>query len=64
MQLAALQEELAVEEAAAQREAVAAHQAGAVAGVEAAFAGTAAIMARYDAAEADDAFTAPQLPVY
>ena len=46
----ALQEELAVEEAAAQREAVAAHQVAAVAGVEAAFAGTAAIMARYDAA--------------
>ena len=64
LQLAALQEELAVEEAAAQREAVAAHQAAAVAGVEAAFNGTAAIMARYDAAGADDAFTAPQLPAY
>ena len=49
---------------AAQREAVAAHQAAAVAGVEVAFNGTAAIMARYDAAGADDAFTAPQLPAY
>ena len=35
-----------------------------MAGVEAAFNGTAAIMARYDAAGADDAFTAPQLPAY
>ena len=64
LQVAALREELAVEEAAAQREVVAAHQAAAVAGVEAAFAGTAAIMARYDGAGADDAFTAPRLPVY
>ena len=64
LQVAALQEELAVEEAAAQREAVAAQQAAALAGVEAAFNGTAAIMARYDDAGANDAFGKPQLPVY
>ena len=64
MQVAALREELAVEEAAAAREAAAALEAATVAGIEAAFNGTAAIMARYDAAAADTAFSEPRLPVY
>lgn len=64
MQVAALREELAVEEAAATREAAAALEAATVAGIRAAFNGTAAIMGRYDAAAADTAFSAPRLPTY
>lgn len=64
MQVAALREELAVEEAAASRESAAALEAATVAGIQAAFDGTAAIMGRYDAAAADTAFSAPRLPAY
>ena len=64
LQVAALQEELAIEEVAARREAAAAYQAAKLDGIRAAFVGTAAIMARFDDAGADDAFNRPQLPVY
>ncbi|MCY4479062.1 MAG: hypothetical protein OXB97_04145 [Rhodospirillales bacterium] len=64
LQVAALREELVIEEAATRREAAAAYQAAKLNGIRAAFDGTAAIMARYDDAGADTAFTRPQLPVY
>ena len=64
LQVAALQEELAIEEAATRREAAATYQAAKLDGIQAAFDGTAAIMARYDDVGADTAFTRPQLPVY
>lgn len=64
LQLAALREEQELEQQAAAREAVAAQQAAILAGVEAAFAGTDAVLARYDAGAADAATTTPVLPAY
>ena len=64
LQLAALREEHDLEQQAAAREAVAAQQAANLAGIEAAFAGTDAILARYDAGAADAAGVTPVLPAY
>ena len=64
LQLAALREEQALEERAAAREALAALDAANLAGIEAAFNGTDAILALYDATGADAAFSSPALPVY
>ncbi len=64
LQVEAQQEELAVAEASVKREAAAAYQAAKLNGIRAAFDGTAAIMASFDDAGADDAFNRPRLPVY
>ena len=64
LQLAALREELEIEEAVARREAVAELSAQGVAGVAATFTGTAALMARFDRAGADAAFARQVRPAY
>ncbi len=64
LQLAALREEQALEEQAAKREALATYREATLDGIQAAFAGTVAVMARYDGTGADAASTTPTLPVY
>ena len=63
-QLALLQEELAVQERTARREALAAHSAAVTAGIRAAFDGAARHLQGYNAQDADRAAVAPVMPAY
>ena len=64
LQLQALREELEIEEAVAKREAAAELSRAGLEGVRAVFTGTAALMARFDAAAADAAFAGQVRPAY